>query len=255
MSDYDALVRFYDLDHVDYDDDLDLYHQFSRSTGGRVLDVGAGTGRVTVHLAKHGAHVVGIDESTAMLDIAAKKLDRAGKLHGSATFVTADVRQLELTQRFSLAIVALNTFAHFVTAGDQFAALAAIHRHLEPGGMLLLDLWNPTASTGKESSGEVLHGYTRSEPGTDNTVSQFVATVADQGRQLLRVTIWYDVTDAAGHTTRHPVAMTTRYCYRYELEWMLLHAGFETDQVYGDYDLSEYHGDSPRLFVTARARF
>jgi len=254
MADYDALARFYDLDHFDYVEDLGVYYQFARATGGRVLDVGTGTGRVALYLAAKGVPVVGIDESSAMLATARKKLAVAGKLRGSAEFVEADVRRLDLAgPPFRLAIVALNTFAHLVTAADQFGALASIRRHLEPGAVIILDLFNPTASGAKESSGEVLHGYTRVEPGSNQTVTQLVATSADQARQLLRVTLWYDVTTPAGQVTRSTVSMTTRYCYRYELEWMLLHAGFETDEVYGDYDLSAYVGTSPRLLVTACA--
>ncbi len=250
---YDALARFYDLDHVDYDDDLAMYHEFARAVRGPILDVGTGTGRVALHLARKGAHVIGIDESPAMLAVAEKKRAAAGKLPGKVEFRQVDVRQFETDERFGVAIVALNTFAHFLTAADQFAALAALHRVMRPNGLVLLDLWNPTASNGTEASGELLHGYTRQEPQTNNLVTQTVATTADRGRQLLHVTIWYDVTDEHGGQSRITVTMTTRYCYRYELEWMLLHAGFVTDHVYGDYDLSAYRGHSPRLLVATRA--
>lgn len=253
MPDYDAIARFYDLDHVDYVDDLDTYYQLARATGGPVLDVGTGTARVSLYLAQRGVDVTGVDESEAMLERARGKLETAAKLRGRVELLRADVRQLDLgDRRFRLAIVALNTFAHFLTAADQFAALIAIRRHLGPDGLLVLDLHNPTSSGAKEAVGEVVHGYTRPEPGTENVVTQLVATTADQARQLLHVTLWYDVTSPEGDVRRSVVRMTTRYCYRYELEWMLLHAGFDTDQVYGDYDLSPYAGASPRLLVTAR---
>jgi len=251
MPEYDALARFYDLDHIDYDDDLDTYHQFARARGGLILDVGTGTGRVARHLAAGGVHVIGIDESPAMLALANERKQVSGKVRGSVVYRQADVRDFNIDERFSVAIVALNTFAHLLTAGDQYAALTSIRRHLQRGGLLLIDLWNPTSSAGKEATGEVLHGYTRPEPGTSNLVSQFVATTADQAQQLLHVTILYDVTDNEGTVRRHTVQMTTRYCYRYELEWILLHAGLNTQHVYGDYDLSTYAGTSPRLFVVA----
>lgn len=254
MPDYDAIARFYDLDHVDYVDDLDTYYQLARATGGPVLDVGAGTGRVSLYLSQRGVDVTGIDESAVMLERARTKVGMPRKMRGRLELVQADVRRLDLgDRRYPLAIVALNTFAHFLTAADQFAALISVRRHLEPDGLLVMDLYNPTSSGAKEAIGEVLHGYTRQEPGTDNIVTQLVATTADQARQLLHVTLWYDVTTPVGQTSRTTIRMTTRYCYRYELEWMLLHAGFDTDQVYGDYDLSPYSGGSPRLLVTARA--
>jgi len=253
VPDYDAIARFYDLDHVDYVDDLDTYYQLARATGGPVLDVGTGTGRVSVYLAQRGVDVTGVDESEVMLERARSKAGKAARLRGRLDLVRADARQLDLgDKRFRLAIVALNTFAHFLTAADQFAALISIRRHLDHDGLIVLDLHNPTSSSAKEAAGEVLHGYTRPEPGTENLVTQLVATTADQARQLLHVTLWYDVTSPEGQTSRTTIRMTTRYCYRYELEWMLLHAGLDTDQVYGDYDLSPYSGAAPRLLVTAR---
>jgi ubiquinone/menaquinone biosynthesis C-methylase UbiE len=78
MSDYDLFAHLYDLEHRDLDQDLDLYRNFAARCDGTVLELGCGTGRVALALAQAGYDVVGVDESTSMLELAQAHVIEAG---------------------------------------------------------------------------------------------------------------------------------------------------------------------------------
>src|SRR5713226_6852113 len=109
---YDSFARFYDLDTVEVVDDLPFWTSLARRTGGPVLEIGCGTGRVLVPLAQAGFDVVGIDVSPAMLAIAREKIN-AADVGGRVELVLADALTMRLGRRFPLALVALNSFGHF----------------------------------------------------------------------------------------------------------------------------------------------
>ena len=263
---YDPVARFYDLDHEGFDDDLALYRDFARTVSGPILDVGVGTGRVALALASEGATVTGIDVSPAMLALAATRV-RLHRLENRVTLVLTDVRTLDMANRFGLSYFALNTFAHLLAPSDQLAALRAVRRHLLPGGRLLVDQWNPLNSSAPDSSGQWVLGYRR-QGRSGSWVTQSVATVADPAEQLLSTTIVYDEEVLRSRPTPHrratsgtelpvrlartAVSFKLRYHYRFEVEWLLLSAGFEVEATFGDYDLSQYSGISPRLISLAR---
>lgn len=256
---YDPIARFYDLDHAGFDDDLAFYGEFARTVSGPVLDVGVGSGRVALPLALAGHHITGIDVSEPMLALARQRAAAANV--GLRLQVTqADVTVAVLPQRFGLAYFSLNTFSHLLTRPEQLAALANVRRHLLSAGRLLIDQWNPHASTAPDSSGQWVLGYRRQTP-EGRWVTQSVSSRADPAEQQLQTTILYDEEIAgpsrmAGvggpNVRRTTVALRLRYFYRYEVEWLLLAAGYDLEAVFGSYDLSPYSADAPRLIWLAR---
>jgi ubiquinone/menaquinone biosynthesis C-methylase UbiE len=112
VPDYDVFARFYDLDTEGYEEDLAFWLSLARRTGGPILELACGTGRVMLPLAEQGFAVVGVDISPAMLAIAREKLSAAGVLDRTE-LVEGDVLTMELHRQFPLAFVALNSFGHF----------------------------------------------------------------------------------------------------------------------------------------------
>ncbi len=261
QAEYDPIARFYDLDHQDFDDDLSMYLNFARASQAPVLDIGVGTGRVALTLARAGYPVTGIDVSQAMLALAQERLHREGQSN-QVTLIHADVRTFELATRFGFAYFALNTFTHLLDQADQMRALRTLWSHLLPGARLLIDQWNPLSSEAPDASGQWLLGYRRqSRWGT--WVTQSVATVADPSQQLLTTTIIYDEemmrpqrerlsSPAETSIRRTAFSCKLRYHYCFEVQWLLLAAGFETEATFGDYDLGPYHRASPRLITLAK---
>ena len=132
-------------DAFPFTDDLAFYAGFAGTQGGPVLELGCGSGSILVPLARAGHHVVGVDTSSHMLALAREKLASAGpEVAVRARLVQGDLRYLELSDRFDLAIIAVKSFAYLITRHDQQRALAAVGAHLRPGGLLAIDLLNPT---------------------------------------------------------------------------------------------------------------
>jgi SAM-dependent methyltransferase len=77
-DDYDRFAPFYDLEFAGFDDDLPLYRAFAEHSGGPILELGCGTGRLIVPLAEDGYDITGVDLSPAMLALARVAVGRAG---------------------------------------------------------------------------------------------------------------------------------------------------------------------------------
>ena len=122
---------WHDLECGRYREDLALWRDLARRTGGPVLDVGAGTGRVTLELAKGGVDVVALDADESLLAALAV---RAGQL--PVETVVADARELCLRRRFRLILVPMQTLQLFGGAAGRAAFLRCALEHLEPGGLL-----------------------------------------------------------------------------------------------------------------------
>jgi SAM-dependent methyltransferase len=125
----DAL--WHDLECAGYRQDLPLWRSLAAETGGPVLDVGAGTGRVTLELAAAGVPVVALDSDAALL---AALEHRARGL--AVTTVVADARSFELQRRFSLIVVPMQTLQLLGGPRGRAAFMHCARTHLEPGGLL-----------------------------------------------------------------------------------------------------------------------
>lgn len=252
MSPFDVFARFYDLDHGDVREDLTFYREFAARAGSPVLDAGCGTGRVVLPLARAGFGVTGLDVSEAMLARARARLAAEPECQARVRLVLGDVRSFCLDERFGLALMALNSFHHLTTLADQRAALARLFAHLRPGGLLLLDMVSPQLSQFAMSEGQLLHEWTRRDPETGQTVLKFVTHRTDFAAQVVDVTFLYDQVDAEGIVRRTVAPFQMRLVSATEIALLLAEAGFALEALYGNYDLSAYTHDSPKLLVVAR---
>jgi SAM-dependent methyltransferase len=246
---YDPFARYYDADFRDYQDDVPFLREIARRTGGPILELMCGTGRVLLPLAEAGFTLTGVDISPAMLEIARANLTEAELLE-QVTLLEGDIRDIPLpADSFALAFVAVNSFMHLEEVRDQLAALANARRALTRRGLLVLDLFNPDPTEiAREDNRLVLD---REYVLDGRHVQKFVAIDSDAARQVSRVTYLYDETDAAGALTRRAMRFSMRWFYRYEIEHLLARAGFALRNVYGSYDLDEYGLGSPRMIVVA----
>lgn len=251
MDQFDLYARFYDLDLGGFDADLLMVQEFAARCGSPVLELACGTGRVLLPLARQGYQVTGVDISSAMLELARHKVADEG-LADRITLVEGDMREFALDGRFNLAFVTVNSFMHLLTTDDQLAALACIRQHLNPGGLLLVDLFNPDLALLLEARGQVLMDKTVTDPETGHRLVRFHTRTVDLGQQTQYVTYIVDELDGDAQVRRTLFPFSMRYLFRYELELLLRHAGYRVEAVYGSYDLDEFSGDSERMIAVAR---
>jgi SAM-dependent methyltransferase len=246
---FDQLARYYDWEHNDYDVDIPLYQDFARRTGGPILELACGSGRLMIPLLETGERVVGVDSSGPMLERARHALAQAGLLRRAALH-EADVRRFTLDERFQLAIYGLDSFGLLLSVDDQLAALQQIHRHLVPGGLLILDLSNGNGR-GAEPTDELVLQYEGHDPATGLPLSKWTARSTDHGEQVDHYTYFYDEVGDDRLVRRSIVRLDLRYVGRFELELLLRQTGFEPEAFYGSYDLAPYAAGCERLIAVA----
>ncbi len=248
MSDIHPLLpELFDLDFGDFADDVPLYENFARAADGPVLELGVGTGRVAIALAKSGFDVWGIDNSGAMLERA------MSKAAGCLRLEQGDMRTFELGQTFGLIFAGLGTFHHLLSIDDQTACLRSVSDHLSPGGLFVCDLrpifhdgWEAGAST------PLVHDWTRILPSTGETETKTRTVRSDAAGQIRHQTNFYDLLDADGAVRRIVEEVDLRFTTRYEMEGLLRDAGLELEHVYGDYDLAPFDEASEYMITVAR---
>ena len=252
MNDYDRIAPFYDVEHARFDEDIDLYMNFAELRGGPLLELACGSGRLLLPLASAGYEITGVDTSAAMLELARHALEAEG-VAARCTLVQQDMCALQLGKKFHLAFIALGSFGHLVTRKAQQQALAAIRAHLTNSGTFILDISNEDARYMESMGGQMLHhGSWQLDDG--DIVTHFVSPASSHTMHLLELTHFYDV-HKQGEAVRRTVTSTQLYLFeRNEAELLLEQAGFVIKNVYGDYDLSRYEHDSPRMIFVAEAR-
>lgn len=141
----DAIV-WHDLECGGYAADLPLWRELAACAGGPVLDLGAGTGRVALDLAARGPEVIALDRDPRLL---AALRERRGELPVEA--VEADVRDFELDRSVALALAPMQTLQLLGGRDGRARCLAAVRRHLRPGGLLAAALADPLEGFDGES--------------------------------------------------------------------------------------------------------
>lgn len=106
----------------------------------RILELCCGTGRLTIPIAKKGYNIVGVDLNESMLEQAKKKSSEAGQ---SIEFIKADVRTLELSEKFDFIFIPFNSIHHLYRNEDLFQTLNVVKKHLKRDGLFLMDCYNP----------------------------------------------------------------------------------------------------------------
>lgn len=145
----DVAAHWHDVECGAYAADLALWSELAREAAGPVAELGAGTGRVALHLARTGLELTAVDSDPRLLD----ELERRARAEGLAiTTAVADARRLDLETRFA-AILAPMQLVHLLGGADGRAAmLGAALAHLEPGGTLAAALLSEPGVSRREQA-------------------------------------------------------------------------------------------------------
>jgi SAM-dependent methyltransferase len=252
---YAELPELYDIEHAAFSDDIELYLRLAEVVGDPILELGCGTGRVLAPLAAASHRITGIDRSRPMLDRARATLqvqENAGDLWQRVTLAEGSMTEAESAPGgpFGLVIFSLNGLMHLSDMAAQRAALASARRALDPRGMLVVDVLNPTPEMLATLDGRVQHeGSWRKPDGT--VIDRFSARTHNSAAQRIDTDLWYDLTNPDGHIRRVRSGFPMRYLVASELALLLEVTGFVEWKLYGSYDLDPYDDGSDRLIVTA----
>ena len=260
----DNLEEFADPAGYDREDSSDtgvgFYAALARETGGPVLEIACGTGRVAIPIARQGIPVTGLDVVPGMLELA------RGKSAGlPVRWVEGDARTFELGERLRLVFLTGNVFQLFLTNSDQQALLGRVRAHLHDEGMFAFETRNPRwggRGEGEEDrAGLFVDLETRVEEearpsyvdAQGREVCVFDTRTYDHVAQILHWTThrrWHEGAEERTKTMR----IALRYTFPQELAALLHHNGFSIVRWYGDWNSEPLTAASRSIIVVCSKR-
>lgn len=253
MSAFDAWAEYYDLIHTGLPGEAEFYVGHAVRSGGPVLELGCGTGRLAIPMAMSGLEVVGLDHSPRMLDVCREKLAAVGPVRGSLELVEADMAEFALGRKFAFVAMAYRTIMHLHLPAQQRAALCRVREHLSPGGAFILNTWVPSVSmiAGPGPAGFVDAGETDLPGG--GTIRHTCRTHFDSYLQRLVEEHRLDELDAKGRvrgSTNLPLVRS--WTTLREMDNLVRLCGFAVEAVFGDFDCNAIGPSSTEMIWVLR---
>lgn len=252
MSFYATIARYYDAEHQDKTDDLQMYSRLAKQYGGPIFEVASGTGRVMFHLAQEGYEIHGIDIEPAMVDRAKQRLASLPQIADKMIFYVADMLTFETQNRFKLVLAPYGALLHFHEQEKHLEVLRRLRRLIRDDGVLVLDLPNPAEAYLTPDHDLIMLDKTYIDPETKHLIMQSSVTRLDRNEQLLHVMWMYDEVLDDGMVKRTFAPVTYRYFFYYEMRLLLRLAGFDIETTYGTAAGTPFEKGCPRMIILAK---
>jgi SAM-dependent methyltransferase len=250
---YDRIAFLYDLLHEELKDDILFTMQLADLYGMQVLELGCGTGRLVLPLARTGHHIVGLDQSQAMIRIAEAKIAAERiSVQQRAEIVEGDMSSFNLGRQFDLILIPHNTLMHLNPSQMQ-ACFGCVLDHLRPAGRLLIDVDNPVEMADFGDDNLLYLEQILADRDTGKTILQMASSWVDTDLQIRHTTWIFDTSSASGgQVERIIVQSELHFQYAHQLDISLQTKGMKIESMYGDYDKNPYDEESPRLLLVAK---
>ena len=208
--------------------DVPFWRRVASAAGGRVLELGCGTGRVSLPLARAGVRLVGVDRSAAMLKRLQARLNRSAR---ASRYVRADIRALPFRDAdFAMAIAPYGVLQSLLSDRDLTLALTSVARALSSGGLFGIDLV-PDVARWREYDNQVqLRG-----PAARGGHLTLIESVRQDRRRRLTTFEQHYIERRRGLRREHRFELTFRTLSVQQMTTRLVTAGFAVDAVLGDY--------------------
>jgi SAM-dependent methyltransferase len=231
-SPYDAIAELYDPWSRSVTEDVPFYVAEAVTSGGPIVELGVGTGRIAVPTAATGVRVIGVDSSPGMLDICRRRAEAAGVAE-LLDLRLGDLSAPPVSERVRLVTCPFRAYLHLGDEAARVRALRAAGELLVPGGRLIFDVFAPRRDDIEETHGR----WIEREPGI------FERADWDEQERILTLSVRGESGQA-----------TMRLAWISEPQWRatIEAAGFEVERSYGWFDYRPYRGGEDMVFVARR---
>ena len=242
---YDALNSFLVAD-------IPFYVEEARRSGGPVLELACGTGRLAIPIAQSGVDIVGLDISPSMLAHARTKAEAAGV---KIEFVEGDCRDFDLGRKFALIFMAFNSLQHLHDYASQAALFACVRKHLAEGGRFIFDVFNPRMGFLARSREERWPEREYADPGGNGTIVLEHTMRYDDAAQVNHIK-WYFSRRGANGTERdfRVEDLRMRCFFPQELDLLVRSQGFEIEHKYGNFERKPFASGDPKQVVECKSK-
>lgn len=248
---YQNTAIFYDggnsLNHID---DVGFYRKMVEP-GEKVLEIGCGTGRVAIELARIGVHVTGIDLSDSMLSIFKEKLkDEDARVNEKIRIEKADMTDFSIDDTFDLVIFPFRAFQSLTTNQQRVNCLNSVKKHLKKKGKVVIDMFNPDP--------DKLRNYDQRET-TDfdyhdknikaRVVRKSFGLSHDAEGKILKTKMVFQITEDTGRTSFIEDFLELGYLYKEDADVLFTQNGFQIEHLYSWWDYSPYNEKTRRELI------
>ena len=245
-TDYKVGELIYDANIYDgmntHIDDFQFYKRWlPENKEAKILELCCGTGRLTIPIAQEGYNICGVDYTPSMLEQAKKKAVEVGLV---IDFIEADIRMLELQEKFDFIFIPFNSIHHLYRNEDLFKALECVKKHLKKGGLFLLDCFNPSIRYIVESEKEqaVIAEYTADDE-RDVLIKQTMHY--ESATQINRIE-WHYFINGEFHSIQN---LDMRMFFPQELDSHLEQTGFKIIHKFGNFEEEAFNDNSEKQIV------
>ncbi|HEY7600154.1 MAG TPA: class I SAM-dependent methyltransferase [Candidatus Limnocylindrales bacterium] len=246
------LARYYDLDLVDEQSDIDLYLALARGVDEPILELAVGSGRIALPLAAAGHAVTGVDRDRHMLERARRawQASDAGASGGTLELVEGELTTVSLGARFGLVILGFNGLLMLPGREAQVAALRNVRAHLAPAGRAVIDIWLPTPEDLAAHDGRLELAWRRLDPETGEEVAKSWSARYSPAAAVARIDTFFDAWPVNGGPLRRTARSDVLHLLgASELLDLVQRAGLVPQIVAGDTELGPFGPDSARIVL------
>lgn len=228
--------------------DAVLWKKLANRFGGPILELGCGSGRITIPLAEQGYEVNALDISERMLF----DLQEQTKHLPNIKTVQADMTDFSIDRKFNFAFIAYSSFQLLLTLQQQKDCLKSIHTHLNEGGILAMDI-APCICEGTDILRET-HEYTAEYPVDDSTISMFTSYRIDRLNLIKHYKDRYVKIDAEGIRSEYNNKISLKECSIEYMTMLFESTGFEVLEIFGDFEGGEVSEESYNIIYIVKKK-
>jgi len=229
---YDEIAEYYDLFYTGCCGDKAFFVNEGKKAK-KVLEIGCGTARILLEIAKNKVDSTGLDVSAGMLDIARKKADEKGL--SNICFHKGDMRNFKLNKKFDLITIPYSAFCHMLTLDDQKKALKNIRRHLTKNGRLIFSIFLPSIEIIYKRHGKYGRKRTNKDPDTGDTLNLYERPFYNTISQQIYLDLKIERIRKKKIIKTYKSKIHLKYSFYNEMTLLLEASGYKLLDVYGSF--------------------
>ena len=263
MSDIYKHPEEYDLEHLGDYEDVDFYVSLARTLRPRrILELGCGTGRITLPLATEAARashdVIGLDSQPEMLAQAEEnRATLAADVRARLSFIAGDMRTFVAEPKLDLIVIPCSSISHLLELDDQIALFKRCYQNLSLGGRFVVEVTMPNLAVYADSFSvpprtPIEIDLDRSDETDGTRLIRRKTTCYSSDRQLAEIRFLYEKYQHGRAIESYIDDFGSHVFFPRELMLLFIHAGFEIERTLGDYRSRPLAANSPLIIMIGR---